>query len=125
MFRSPTLETLTFWAYVLQNFKYVLSDRKYEGQDGYMMLNANRYKAGESARNGMLSPAARQLVNKMTYKVIEPRTDGNDVAAKAVTQVSIRYSSACPTVLYALSNKDLLCFPHACRSCTTRGRTRL
>lgn len=89
MFRSPTLQTLTYFAYVLQNFKYVFSDRKYEGVEGYMMLNANRYKAGEASRNGVLSPSSLALVNYMTYKINEQRTDGTDVATKAVTQVLI------------------------------------
>ena len=88
MFRSPTLQTLTYFAYVIQNFKYALSDRKYEGVESYMMVNANRLRASEASRNGILSLASLALVNFIIYKVNEERTDGTDLSTKAVTQVS-------------------------------------
>lgn len=87
MYRSPTLQTLTYFAYALQNFKYVFDSGRHLGVDAYMMLMANRHKVGDSHRNGFLSPSTLELVNKMTYKINEKRTDGDDIATKAVTQV--------------------------------------
>lgn len=90
MFRSPTLDTLTAFAYVLYHFKWALNGNfaSYNRVDVYMMTVSNAKKRGQASKNGALSPSSLDLVNYMTYKICETRVDGEDDASKAVRQVS-------------------------------------